>query len=73
MNIPTGNPNWGSIVRIHGETGTPGNPVTIHNYWQINLPNNYLSWTNSQVPALYECGIPDSSGQLPVIDGQDAI
>jgi hypothetical protein len=71
--IPTNNYPWGSIVKIHGETGTSGNPIVFKNYWEMRIPNNYLSHTTTgQVPALYVCGIPASSGDLPVIDGLNA-
>lgn len=72
MDIPASY-TWGSIFRYHGETGTPGNPVSIKNYWYLETPSNALAMTSTtSVPAAYFCGIPASTGEIPWIDGENA-
>ena len=56
----------GTIYRFHNTDTTGGSPTTLHNYFQI---------TNSGTPTqpIYLCGVPDTYGNLPILDGTNAI
>jgi len=55
----------GSIIRIWNTDTTGSNPSTYHEYYQVNT-----SGTPTQ-PILI-CGVPDSHGNLPIVDGSNA-
>lgn len=55
----------GSTVRLHNEDTTGLHPTTYHEYVQISQP------ATAEQP-IRLCGVPDASGNLPVIDGQNA-
>ena len=55
----------GSTVRLHNEDKTALNPTTYHEYVQISQP------ATAEQPFRL-CGVPDASGNLPIIDGQTA-
>ena len=55
----------GSTVRLHNEDKTGLNPTTYHEYVQISQP------ATAEQPFRL-CGVPDASGNLPIIDGQSA-
>ncbi|MGH9520431.1 MAG: hypothetical protein ACRD2D_12315, partial [Terriglobales bacterium] len=55
----------GSTVRIHNEDTTGGNPTTYHEYFQI-----VTHATRTQPVRV--CGVPDSRGNLPVMDASNA-
>lgn len=55
----------GSIIRIWNKDTTGLSPTTYHEYYQIAAQG-----TPSQ--PLLVCGVPDSLGNLPIVDGQNA-
>jgi hypothetical protein len=55
----------GSIIRIWNTDTTGSNPSTYHEYYQI-------ASTGTSTQPIILCGIPDSLGNLPVIDGSNA-
>ena len=55
----------GSTVRLHNEDKTGLNPTTYHEYVEISQP------ATAEQPFRL-CGVPDASGNLPIIDGQKA-
>lgn len=55
----------GSTVRLHNEDTTGLNPTTYHEYVQISEP------ATAEQP-FRMCGVPDSTGNLPIIDGTKA-
>jgi chitodextrinase len=55
----------GSIIRVWNTDTTGENPSTYHEYYQI-----HNSGTATQPIIL--CGVPDSLGNLPIIDGSNA-
>ncbi len=55
----------GSIIRIWNTDTTGSNASTYHEYYQVNT-----SGTPAQ-PILI-CGVPDSHGNLPIVDGSNA-
>jgi hypothetical protein len=55
----------GSIIRIWNTDTTGSNPSTYHENYQVNI-----SGTPTQ-PMLI-CGVPDSHGNLPIVDGSNA-
>jgi hypothetical protein len=55
----------GTMMRVWNTDTTGANPSTFHEYFQI-----HNSGTAAQPIIL--CGIPDSSGNLPIIDGANA-
>ncbi len=63
--INTGNFWTGSTVRIHNDDLTGTNPTTYHEYFQVNG-----SGTRTQPFRVVGC--PDSSGNLPIVDAQNA-
>lgn len=56
----------GSTVRLHNEDKSGKNPTTYHEYVQI-------SQAASAEQPFRLCGVPDASGNLPVIDGTNAV
>jgi hypothetical protein len=55
----------GSTVRIHNEDTSGTNPTTYHEYFQISQPA-------APDQPVRVCGVPDSRGNLPVLDGANA-
>ncbi len=55
----------GSTVRLHNEDTTGLNPTTYHEYVEISQP------ATAEQP-FRMCGVPDASGNLPIIDGTKA-
>ena len=55
----------GSTVRIHNEDTTGGNPTTYHEYFQMVTHA-------ARTQPVRVCGVPDSRGNLPVIDAGNA-
>jgi hypothetical protein len=56
----------GSIIRVWNTDLTGSSPSTYHEYYQIGA-------TGTSTQPLILCGVPDSHGNLPVIDGSNAI
>jgi hypothetical protein len=56
----------GTIMRIWNTDTTGSNPSTFHEYFQIKN-----SGTATQ--PIIVCGVPDSYGNLPILDGQNAV
>lgn len=55
----------GSTVRIHNEDTTGAHPTTYHEYFQVSAHA-------ARTQPVRICGVPDPSGNLPVIDGSDS-
>ena len=55
----------GSTVRLHNEDTTGTNPTQYHEYVQIQQQG-------SMTQPIRMCGVPDSAGNLPIIDGDNA-
>lgn len=55
----------GSIIRIWNTDTTGSNPSTYHEYYQ-------LASSGTPTQPIILCGVPDSLGNLPVIDGSNA-
>ncbi len=55
----------GSTVRLHNEDTTGNHPTEYHEYVQIRMP------ATAEQP-FRMCGVPDTAGHLPVIDGDHA-
>jgi hypothetical protein len=55
----------GSIIRVWNTDTTGSNPSTYHEYYQI-------ASTGFPTQPMILCGVPDSLGNLPVIDGSNA-
>jgi len=55
----------GSTVRIHNEDTTGGNPTTYHEYF-------LLTGQGTRTQPIRVCGVPDSRGNLPVIDASNS-
>lgn len=55
----------GAIVRIHNDDTTGHAPTTYHEVMQIQ-------GTGTATQPMYFCGVADSAGNLPVIDGSNA-
>lgn len=72
--VPFWSFTWGSTFRFHGESAAAGSPTTLANYFEIYIPTNYTSFSSDLVtPSFYLCGIPNSAGEIPWIDGDNAI
>jgi uncharacterized membrane protein len=56
----------GSTVRIHNEDTTGANPTTYYEYFQ-------LATKATRTQPVRVCGVPDSRGNLPVIDASNAV
>jgi hypothetical protein len=55
----------GSTIRIHNEDTTGTSPTTYHEYFQI-------ATHASRTQPVRVCGVPDSKGNLPVIDASNS-
>ena len=55
----------GSIIRIWNTDTTGSNPSTFHEYYQI-------ASTGTPTQPIVMCGVPDSLGNLPIVDGSNA-
>jgi hypothetical protein len=55
----------GSIIRIWNTDTTGSNPSTFHEYYQI-------ASTGTATQPIIICGVPDSQGNLPIVDGSNA-
>ena len=55
----------GTIIRIHSEDLTGTNPTTFHEYFQE-------AGSGTHTAPIYQCSVPDSLGNLPIIDGDNA-
>ena len=55
----------GSIIRIWNTDSTGSNPSTYHEYYQI-------ASSGTPTQPIVMCGVPDSLGNLPVVDGSNA-
>jgi hypothetical protein len=55
----------GSIIRVWNTDTTGSSPSTFHEYYQI-------ASTGTAAQPIILCGVPDSLGNLPVIDGSNA-
>ena len=55
----------GSTVRIHNEDSTGTNPTTYHEYFQV-------ATHAERAQPVRVCGVPDSKGNLPVIDASSS-
>lgn len=56
----------GSTVRIHNEDTTGASPTTYYEYFQ-------LAAKATRIQPVRVCGVPDSRGNLPVIDASNAV
>jgi hypothetical protein len=56
----------GSTIRIHNEDTAGGSPTTYHEYFQV-------TGATSRTQPIRVCGVPDSRGNLPVLDGANAV
>ena len=63
--VPTNTWAPGSIMRIHNLDATGANPTTYHESTRI------MAGGTPTQPVIM-CGVPDSVGNLPVLDGQNA-
>jgi len=61
QSVPWASLKAGSTVRIHNEDTTGGSPTTYHEYFQ-------LTTQATRTQPVRVCGVPDSRGNLPVID-----
>jgi fibronectin type 3 domain-containing protein len=55
----------GSMIRIWNTDTTGSNPSTFHEYYQI-------ASTGTATQPIIVCGVPDSAGNLPILDGSNA-
>jgi len=65
QSIPWPSLKAGSTVRIHNEDTTGGSPTTYHEYFQ-------LTTHATRAQPVRVCGVPDSRGNLPVIDASNS-
>ena len=63
--VPWTSLSAGSTVRIHNEDTTGGNPTTYHEYF-------LLTGQGTRTQPIRVCGVPDRSGNLPVIDASNS-
>ena len=61
QSVPWASLKNGSTVRIHNEDTTGASPTTYHEYFQ-------LTTQATRTQPVRVCGVPDSRGNLPVID-----
>ncbi len=66
QDVPLGSLTAGSTIRLHNEDTTGVTPTVFHEAIQITT-----SATADQPVRV--CGVPDSGGNLPVMDGRDAV
>ena len=64
--VPTNSWPAGSIMRIHNVDTTGSNPTTYHEATRI-------MGTGTPSQPVIVCGVPDASGNMPVIDGVNAL
>ena len=65
QSVPWVTINAGSTVRIHNEDATGNNPTTYHEYFQLAVQAK-------RTQPVRVCGVPDSKGNLPVIDASNS-
>ena len=65
QSVPWTSLTAGSTVRIHNEDTAGGSPTTYHEYFQ-------LAAHATRTQPVRVCGVPDSRGNLPVIDAESA-
>jgi uncharacterized membrane protein len=65
QSVPWSSLKPGSTVRIHNEDTAGGNPTTYHEYFQ-------LTTHATRTQPVRVCGVPDSRGNLPVIDASNS-
>ena len=63
--VPWASLRAGSTVRIHNEDTTGGEPTTYHEYF-------LLTGHGTRTQPIRVCGVPDSRGNLPVIDASNS-
>lgn len=63
--VPWSSLTAGTTVRIHNEDTTGGDPTTYHEYF-------LLTGQGTRTQPIRVCGVPDSRGNLPVIDASDS-
>lgn len=63
--VPTTSIGAGATIRVHNEDVTGTNPTTYHEYVQ-------LQGIGTRTQPIRICGVPDASGNLPVIDESNA-
>ncbi len=65
QDLPLATVSPGSTIRVHNEDTSGANPTTYHEFLQVS--------TNATPDQpLRICGVPDSTGLLPILDGTDA-
>jgi hypothetical protein len=69
--LNTGQWHWGATMILHGESAPAGSPTTFHEYFATNQPAN-LGPNDGTVPQFHLCGIPNSAGEMPVVDGENS-
>jgi len=65
QSVPWSSLTTGSTVRIHNEDTTGGDPTTYHEHFQFGMHA-------TRTQPVRVCGVPDSRGNLPVIDASDS-
>ena len=65
QSVPLSSLKAGSTVRIHNEDTTGDSPTTYHEYF-------LLTGQGTRLQPIRVCGVPDSRGNLPVIDASNA-
>jgi len=65
QSVPWSTLTAGSTVRIHNEDTTGASPTTYHEYFQVTTQA-------SRTQPVRVCGVPDSRGNLPVIDASNS-
>jgi len=65
QSVPWASLTAGSTVRIHNEDASGGSPTTYHEYF-------LLTGQGTRTQPIRVCGVPDSRGNLPVIDASNA-
>ena len=65
QSVPWSSLKDGSTVRIHNEDASGTSPTTYHEYFQLAI-------AAKRTQPIRVCGVPDSHGNLPVIDGENA-
>ncbi len=65
QSVPWTSLKAGSTVRIHNEDTSGGNPTTYHEYFQVTSHA-------MRTQPVRVCGVPDSRGNLPVIDASNS-
>ena len=65
QSVPWASLSAGSTVRVHNEDTTGGDPTTYHEYF-------LLTGQGTRTQPIRVCGVPDSRGNLPVIDASNS-